>query len=163
MIVRLSKALLAVNNLTANLAAATLLSITALLLIDVILRAVYQPILGSQEIAEMAMVVILFGALSLIEAKAKQIRVDLLVPMLGPQACAWIDRISYTLAALLWAALGWSMWQIAGLSVLLNMSSNLIGLQRAPFQYFLVTMAALAAVTCAAKIFSPSNQGNDHA
>lgn len=159
---RLSKALLVVNWLTANLAAAVLLFSTAMLLLDVVMRAFNRPLLGTIEIAEMAMVFILFGALSLIESQGKQIRVELLTAWFGPRICGWLDRISYGFAASLWLALAWSIWHLAELSTLLNMSSTLLRIPRAPFQYLLCLMAIITALTCTHRIFMrPISGGAD--
>lgn len=134
------------NRLATSLAAVVLLGLCALLLIDVLARALAAPLFGSQEIAEMGMIVVVFAGLAELEAKGGQIRVDLLSEVLPAGVTCALDRASSGAAALLWGALAWSMISAAQLSDLLGLSSNLLALPRAPFQYLLAGAAGLAAV-----------------
>lgn len=117
-----------------------------MLLGDVLGRALGHPLFGAQDLAEMVMVIATFAALPLLEAKGQQIRVDLLArPMTG-----WPNRLSFIAAKLLgvaiWGGLAVAVFQAAQLSALLGLSSNILALPKAPFQYALSGLAALAAL-----------------
>lgn len=135
-----------VNSLASAAAAVCLLALTALLLVEVALRALGRPIFGAQEIAEMGMILVVFGALAQLEAKAGQIRVDLLAPRLGGALALGIAKASALLALLIWGALAFALIEAAGLSALLGARSNLLGMPHAAFQAGLAGLALLAAL-----------------
>lgn len=137
----------------AALSGAVLLGVTLMLLVDVAGRAFGHPLFGAQDVAEMAMVVITFGVVALLDRTGGQIRVDLMKPVMRP----WLNRLSGRVSAVLGLAiylvLAWTLWDGAKLSQLLMLNSNILGLPRAPFQYAMAAFALIAALSAALRLF----------
>ncbi|ARO15653.1 hypothetical protein BVG79_02313 [Ketogulonicigenium robustum] len=132
--------------LCARIAGAGLLLIAALLLVDVVGRAIGRPLFGAQEVTEMVMVVVIFGSVALLDHRGGQIRVDLFAGAMSPAVAALADRLAAFLALALWATLAWATIQAAQLSQMFGLKSNILGVPKAPFQYALAAFAAIGAV-----------------
>ncbi|MFC3059714.1 TRAP transporter small permease [Paenirhodobacter populi] len=133
-----------VDRFCARVSGAALLGVAGLLLADVVGRSLGRPVFGAQDMAEMAMVVVIFGAVPLLEQRGGQIQVDLLRPFMSRRIEAGIGRLSHALAATLWFTLAWTLWQSAKLSSMLSLSTNILGLPKAPFQYLLAAFVMIA-------------------
>ncbi|HEY0212086.1 MAG TPA: TRAP transporter small permease subunit [Paenirhodobacter sp.] len=154
-----------IERLCGRVAGAALLAVAGLLLLDVLGRAAGHPLFGAQDLAEMAMMVIVFGAVPLLqrpdaEGRDAQIRVDLLSWIMPPALRRGVDRLSSMLAALIWAALCWTLCDAAALSSLLSLSSNILGLPRAGFQYLMAGFVALAGIGAMVRAVSPMGAKN---
>lgn len=141
--------------LCSGIAAALVLAVAGLLLTDVIARAFGRPLFGAQDLAEMAMLLMTFGAVALLDQRDAQIRVDLCKPMMRPSMIALGDRLTACLAAALWIALAYAIWNSAQLSGLLNLSSNILKLPKAPFQYVMAALVLVAALCNILRALAP--------
>ncbi|WP_210270075.1 TRAP transporter small permease [Aureimonas mangrovi] len=139
----------------ARLAGAVLLGVTAMLLADVAGRFFGHPLFGAQDVAEMSMVIITFGVVALLDRRGDQIRVDLFGPVMSARFRRVVDRLSSLLAAVIWLTLAWTQVDAAELSSLLSLSTNILGIPRAPFEYALAAFAATAGVSALASAFLP--------
>lgn len=143
-----------IATLCAGLSAILLLAMTALLLTDVIGRAFGHPLFGAQDLAEMAMVVMIFAALPLLDQRGGQIRVDLMTPVMP----AWLihagDRVAAVIGAALWLALAKATLDSAALSSLLSLASNILKLPKAPVQYAVAALVTVAACGNLARAFA---------
>ncbi|MFE3838987.1 TRAP transporter small permease [Pseudogemmobacter sonorensis] len=130
----------------ARLSGAVLLALTGMLLADVVGRGFGRPLFGAQDLAEMGMVVVTFGALAMLDHRGGQIRVDLFAGAMPGWMRRGGDRLSAALGAAIWLALAWALWDAARLSALLNLSSNILSISKAPFQHALAAFAVIAAL-----------------
>lgn len=142
-----------------GVAAAFLLAITALLLADVVARACGHPLFGAQDLAEMALVLVTFGAVTALEQRDAQIRVDLLKPAMPHWLVTGGDRIAALLGAGLYLALAKALWDSAALSALLNLSSNILNLPKAPVQYAVAGLVTMAAAISALRALDLAGKG----
>ena len=133
-------------SLAAALAALALVAEVVVTLIDVVGRFFGAPIYGSQDITTMAMVVLVFGAMALCDRRGGHIAVDLAQPFFGPALNRAIDVAAASIGAAIFLALAYAVWDSLQLSVLLNLSTNLLQLPKAWFQGALVAMSAIAAL-----------------
>ena len=74
------------------------------------------------------------------------ISVDLLERRLPPALNRWIDAGSAALGAVIFITLAWAVYESAQISEMLNLSSNLLRLPKAWFQYALCALALLTAM-----------------
>ena len=143
----------------ARLSGAVLLALTGMLLADVIGRSLGRPLFGAQDMAEMGMVIVTFGAVALLDSRGDQIRVDLFARIMPGWMRRGSDRLSSALGAAIWLTLAWALWDAARLSAMLNLSSNILQIPKAPFQYALAGFAVIAALGGLLRTLVP---GQDH-
>lgn len=144
--------------LCCGLASALVLGVTALLLADVVGRAFGVPLFGAQDLAEMAMVLMTFGALALLEQRDAQIRVELFKPLMPQWLIACGDMLAAILGSALWFALAYAIWESAALSSLLNLASNILKLPKAPVQYAVAALIAIAGAINLLRAFAPARK-----
>ncbi len=116
----------------------------SVILIDVIGRAFHAPLGGAQDVSQMAMVVIVFGGMALCDKLGGHVSVDVFERHYPEWLNRAIDIVAALLGALIFVAIAWSVYQSAVLSQLLNLSTNIIHLPKAWFQW---AISALSVVT----------------
>jgi TRAP-type C4-dicarboxylate transport system permease small subunit len=124
------------------------------ILVDVIGRYFGAPLTGAQDISQMAMVVLVFGAMALCDKVGGHISVDLFETVMP----GWMIRIGDALSALLGAAgflgIAWATLESAALSKMLNLATNIIGLPKVHFRYFVVAASLVTALGMALRAVS---------
>ncbi|GHF47104.1 TRAP transporter small permease [Seohaeicola zhoushanensis] len=132
--------------LSAILGTLGLLVEVGVILVDVIGRAAGHPLYGSQDIITMTFVIVVFGAMALCDRTGGHIAVDLF----ERRYPGWLNRLADIVAALMgaaiFAALAWAVLDSARISVMLNLSTNLLRLPKVWFQYALAVFALVAAL-----------------
>ena len=136
----------ALTRLAAAIGALALLVEVVVILVDVAGRAFGHPLFGSQDLVTMAMVILVFGGMALCDRTGGHIAVDLLEPRFSPSLNRAIDVASALLGALIFVFIAWAVWESAKLSQMLNLSTNLLRLPKAWFQWALIAFALLAAL-----------------
>ncbi len=131
--------------LAANIGAFGLLVEVGVILVDVIGRAFGSPLFGSQDMITMFMVILVFGGMAMCDRNGGHIAVDLLEPRYPPAMNRVIDILSALLGAVVFAFIVWAVLESAKLSVMLNLSTNLLLLPKAWFQWALAGFALLTA------------------
>lgn len=97
----------------------------------------------------MTMVMLVFGGMALCDRGGGHIAVDLF-ERYYPAWMNWlIDVFSAALGAVIFIALTWSVWESAKLSVMLNLSTNMLYLPKVWFQLALCGFALLTAAALA--------------
>jgi TRAP-type C4-dicarboxylate transport system permease small subunit len=81
--------------LSAALGALGLLTEVAIILIDVVGRALGKPLFGSQDLITMTLVIVVFGGMAVCDRRGGHIAVDLLEPFFPP----FVNRMTDALAA----------------------------------------------------------------
>lgn len=133
-------------HLSAAIGALGLLVEVAVILTDVIGRALGKPLYGSQDLITMTMVLLVFGAMALCDRKGGHIAVDLFERYYPRAMNRAIDIVSALVGAAIFVALAWAVWDSARLSVMLNLSTNLLNLPKAWFQWALCAFALITAL-----------------
>lgn len=132
--------------LSALIGTLALVTQVAVILADVIGRYFGAPLTGARDISQMAIVVLVFGAMAMCDKVGGHISVDLFENVMP----GWLIRVGDTVSALLGAAtfigLAWTTLESAALSRMLNLATNIIGLPKDWFQYFIVIASLITAL-----------------
>jgi TRAP-type C4-dicarboxylate transport system permease small subunit len=116
------------------------------ILTDVIGRAFGAPLRGAQDISTMAMVLVVFGGMALCDKVGGHIAVDLFENTFPRWAILLGDLLSALIGAVIFVLIAWTLWESAALSRMLNLSTNIINLPKAWFQYAMVAMSLITAL-----------------
>ncbi|TCK05764.1 TRAP transporter small permease [Marinobacterium mangrovicola] len=133
------------TSLSSIFSTAVLLFVLLTILTDVIGRFFGSPLAGSQDLTQMAMVLIVFGGMAYCEKNSGFIAVDLFEKMFPPLMNRILDVLGLLAGALLFAAIGYTVIEAAEISQMLGLSTNILGLEKAPFQYALAGFSLLTA------------------
>ncbi|SEG85653.1 TRAP transporter small permease [Marinobacterium lutimaris] len=134
-------------SLSSIFSTAVLLLVLLTILTDVIGRFFGSPLSGSQDLTQMAMVLIVFGGMAYCEKNSGFIAVDLFERMFPPMMNRLLDIAGHLIGGLLFAAIGYTVIEAAEISQMLGLSTNILGLEKAPFQYALAGFALLTALS----------------
>lgn len=131
--------------LSAIVGALALLVEVAVILVDVVGRALGSPLYGSQDIITMTMSILVFGPMALCDRKGGHLAVDLFERHYPPLMNRVIDSAAALIGAIIFSTLAWATYESAKLSVLLNLSTNLLELPKVWFQYALCIFCLITA------------------
>jgi TRAP-type C4-dicarboxylate transport system permease small subunit len=131
--------------LSANIGGLGLLVEVCVILTDVIGRAFGYPLYGSQDMIMMAMVILVFGGMAMCDREGGHIAVDLLEPKYPNWLNRSIDIFAAVLGAVIFAFITYAIIESSKLSVMLNLSTNLLRLPKAWFQWGLASLSILTA------------------
>ena len=159
MAARFRAALDALSGLSALVGTLGLLTVTGVIVADVIGRNLGRPLYGAQDLITMTSVLVVFGGMALCDRMGGHIVVDIFEDVLPARLNRLIDRASAALGAAIFAAIAVTVFRSAGLSQLLNLSTNLLRLPIAWFQYALSAMAAVQALSMALRALAPPPGG----
>ncbi|MFD1912985.1 TRAP transporter small permease [Halodurantibacterium flavum] len=120
--------------------------VVCVILRDVVGRNMMQPLAGAQDIAQMGMVLIVFGGMALCDRRGGHVSVDVFERMFPRWLNRWSDILSALLGALIFAGIAWTVYESSKLSQLLNLSTNVIRLPKAEFQWALTFFAAVTSL-----------------
>lgn len=144
--------------LSAVLGAVALVVVAAVVMINVVGRAFGQPLYGAQDIVQMAAIFVVFGGMAYTERRGGHISVDLLERRFPPGLNRWLTLFGRLLGALVFALIAWRMWEASKLSVMLNMSTNLLNLPRAHYQLALAGLSAVASIGLLVRALVPGRR-----
>jgi TRAP-type C4-dicarboxylate transport system permease small subunit len=147
--------------LSAAIGTLGLLVEVAVIVIDVVGRSFGAPLFGSQDMITMAMVVLVFGGMALCDRGGGHISVDLLERRYPDWLNRSLDIGSAALGAVIFVFIAWAVWESAKLSQMLNLSTNLLLLPKAWFQWALCLLALLTAFGMALRSLELSLSGRD--
>ena len=147
--------------LSANLGALGLLVEVIVILVDVVGRAFGSPLFGSQDITTMSMVILVFGGMAACDRIGGHIAVDLFEPRFSPAFNHFIDIVAAILGAVIFAFIAWAIIESAKLSVMLNLSTNILRLPKAWFQWGLAGFSILTAFAMALRALELALSGRD--
>ena len=132
--------------LSATIGALGLLVEVAVILTDVIGRALGDPLYGSQDMITMTMVILVFGGMAMCDRDGGHIAVDIFEPRYPAWLNRFIDIFAATLGAIIFVFIAWAILESAKLSVMLNLSTNLLRLPKASFQWGLAGLSIVTAL-----------------
>ena len=147
--------------LAAALGAFGLLVEVGVILADVIGRAVGHPLFGAHDLVTMTMVVLVFGGMALCDRTGGHIAVDLFERRFPARMNRIVDVLSALLGAMIFVMIAWAVWESAKLSQMLNLSTNLLLLPKAWFQWALIGFALLTALGMALRAAELALSGRD--
>lgn len=147
--------------LSAAIGALGLLTALCVILVDVVGRAFSAPLYGSQDLTTMAMVILVFGAMALCDRNGGHLSVDLLEPRFPRRLNRFIDIMAALLGAVIFLGLAWAVNESAKLSVMLNLSTNLLELPKAWFQYALSVFAVITGLGMVLRAVEMTVSGRD--
>lgn len=145
MLARLRKLADSLVSLSAVVGALGLILVVSVIVVDVIGRNFGKPLYGSQDLITMTMVLIVFGGMALCDRNDGHIVVDIFEKSFSPDLNRAIDIASALLGAVIFVLIAWTVFRSAQLSQLLNLSTNLLRLPTAWFQYALCALSAVGA------------------
>lgn len=127
-----------------------LVAVVIIVLLDVIGRNLFsQPLTGAQDLTQMGMVLIVFGGVALSDKLNAHISVDLLENTLPAGVNRLLDGVGWLIGAAFFIGIGVTILDSAAISRLLNLSTNILNLPKAWFQY---AVAAFCFVTAASML-----------
>ncbi len=147
--------------LSAAIGSTGLIFAVIVILIDVVGRALGSPLYGGQDITMMTMIVLVFAPMALCDRLGGHIAVDLFEPYFPAAMNDVIDIIAALLGATIFAALAWATWDSAILSQMLNLSTNLLYLPKAWFQWAMIAFLMLAALALMLRAVELALSGRD--
>lgn len=147
--------------LSAIIGSAGLLIEVAIILIDVIGRAFGNPLFGSQDLITMTMVIVVFGGMAICDRRGGHIAIDVFEPLFHHRFNRTIDILSALAGAVIFVMIAWTVLDSAKLSVMLNLSTNLLNLPKAWFQWALAAFAILTSLGMSLRVLELSVSGRD--
>ncbi|MFA8385182.1 MAG: TRAP transporter small permease [Pelagibaca sp.] len=147
--------------LSAAIGATALILVVVVILIDVVGRALGSPLYGGQDITTMATVILVFAPMALCDRLGGHISVDLFERHFPSAMNRAIDIAVALTGAVIFAALAWATWDSAKLSIMLNLSTNLLYLPKAYFQWAAIGFMGVAALGLALRALELAVTGRD--
>ncbi|MEO8241916.1 MAG: TRAP transporter small permease [bacterium] len=144
------------TGLSALIGTLSLILIVAVTLIDVVGRYFGAPLSGSRDLNQMGLVVLVFGGMALCDRLGGHIAVDILERAMPRWMILTGDIVSAIVGCIIFILLAWTTWQSAVLSQLLHLSTNIIYLPKAWFQYVAIVFSLITAFGMALKAVSLS-------
>ncbi len=148
-------------SLSAVIGSLGLLFAVAVILIDVVGRALGKPLLGSQDLTTMAMVILVFGGMAACDRRGGHIAVDLLERRFPARMNRLIDIVAALLGAVIFAGIAYAVYESSKLSVMLNLSTNILNLPKVWFQSALVAFSLVTALGMLLRALELATTGRD--
>ena len=149
--------------LSATIGALGLLVEVAVILVDVIGRAMGKPLYGSQDLITMTMVILVFGAMALCDRNGGHIAVDIFERYYPAALNRLIDIVSALVGAIIFFGLAWAVSSVVMLNMRFGISSktNLLGLPIDWFRWALVALAVMTALGMLLRALELAGSGGD--
>ncbi len=148
-------------SLSATIGSLGLIAEVVIILIDVIGRALGTPLYGSQDLTTMTMVILVFGGMAACDRQGGHISVDLFERYFPGLMNRLIDITAALTGAVIFVGIAYAVNESAKLSVMLNLSTNLIRLPKALFQNAMSILAILTAGGMALRALELTLSGRD--
>lgn len=132
--------------LSAFVGALALVGLVGVIVVDVVGRAFGNPIFGSQDMITMGMSILVFGGMALCDRRGGHIAVDLLEARFSNRMNLVIDIGAALLGAAAFLLIAWTIWESSLISQMLNLSTNLLSLPKAWFQWAVCGFSVLTAL-----------------
>jgi TRAP-type C4-dicarboxylate transport system permease small subunit len=147
--------------LSAIIGSLGLLFEVGVILTDVIGRAFGRPLLGSQDLITMSMVIVVFGGMAICDRRGGHIAIDVFERFFPGGMNRIVDVVSALLGAAIFVTMAWAVNESAKISIMLNLSTNLLNLPKAWFQWMLCAFALLTAFGMALRAIELAAYGRD--
>lgn len=138
---------------SAVIAALALIGIVATILFDVAGRNLLgAPLRGTQDLVQVALIVIIFGSVAMVDRKDANVAVDLLEHQFSPILNRVLTVAGRLTGALIFFGIAWTMIDSAAISTMLNLSTNILNIPKAPFQYIIAGFSILTGVSMVLRV-----------
>lgn len=137
------------SDLSAILGGAALFVGAAVILVDVVGRYFGSPLRGSADLVQMAFVLIVFGGIPYCDKVGGNVAVDLLEDSFTPAMNRLFILLGNVVGAAVFALLAWQMWESSKISLMLNLSTNILFLPKVYFQYAAIVLSAIVSFSMA--------------
>lgn len=132
-------------SLSATIGGIGLIFEITLIITDVVLRFFGSPIVGAQDLSQMAMTFVVFGGMALCDKIGGHVAVDVLERSFPNWMNHLANIVSTFLGAAIFACLAWTIYESAKLSIMLNLATNIISLPKQYFQWGISIFSAITA------------------
>ncbi|MBL1241109.1 MAG: TRAP transporter small permease [OCS116 cluster bacterium] len=146
MLKRLTKLADRFINLSAIIGSIGLIVEVVIILIDVVGRMFDMPLVGAQDISQMSMIILVFGAMALCDKTGGHIAVDIFETSFPRWLNNSIDIFSALIGALIFALIAWAIYESSKISQMLNLATNIIYLPKAYFQWAVSAFCIITSV-----------------
>ena len=136
---------------SATISSFALIAIMGVICSDVIGRALGEPVYGAHDIITMVMVIVVFGAMPLCDRIGGHVAVDILEGKFTATINKIIDVVVSLVGALFFGFVCYATWESAKISSMLNLSTNLLALEKAWFQYFICFFCVISSIGLVAR------------
>lgn len=116
---------------------------------DVVGRAFGRPLYGARDVVQMAGIFVVFGGMAYAHRAGGHVSVDLFAPRFPRRLNRVLVILGNVAGAVIFTMIAWQLWKAIGLARMLNQSTNLLIIPRAPF---LGAMVAFSAITVASMV-----------
>lgn len=106
----------------------------------------FQPILGSQEITELLMVILVSFALAYTALNKGHVRVDILMQYTSKRTNYWFDIFAYGFSCIFYILIAWQSWIYAIDNIADKAVSTILFIPIYPFNFLLVIGAIIVAL-----------------
>jgi TRAP-type C4-dicarboxylate transport system permease small subunit len=125
---------------------AALVAAGAIIVVDVVGRVFGAPLRGAQDLAQMALVLIVFGGMAFCDRIGGHVSVDLFETSFSVRANLWFAAFANGLGALIFSLIAFEIWESSKISQMLNLATNILKLPKAPFQYAVAAFCVITAL-----------------
>ena len=147
MLKRLTKLADRFINLSAVMGSIGLVIEVVIILIDVVGRMFNMPLVGAQDISQMSMLILVFGAMALCDKTGGHIAVDIFENSFPRWLNNSIDIFSALIGALIFALIAWAIYESSKISQMLHLATNIIYLPKAYFQWAVSVFCIITSVS----------------
>lgn len=135
----------ALIELSATIGSIGLIFQVMLILADVVVRFFGAPIVGAQDLSQMAMAIVVFGGMALCDKIGGHVIVDIFEGSYPHWLNHLADVVSAFLGALIFTGLAWTVYESSKISEMLHLATNIIGLPKNYFQWAVSVFSAITA------------------
>lgn len=130
--------------LSAFISGIALLWLMGLTVVAVIMRYVFNgPILGSQDLCEVSLVLVVFPAMAYCGWTGGHVALDLIGAVLKPRVLRWSDSLVQLVCGVLFSYVTWQTWTRGLDAYKYGEASNLIAIPRSPFFFTIAISSGL--------------------
>jgi len=131
------------------------------ILVDITGRYFGHPLIGAQDMSQMAMVIVVFGGMALCDKLGGHIAVDVFEHYFAGWLNRSTDIISALIGCVIFAGIAWTVWESSQLSLMLTLKTNIISLPKAYFQWALCAFAVITALAMLLRAAELAFSGRD--
>ncbi|PCI85147.1 MAG: hypothetical protein COB24_13990 [Hyphomicrobiales bacterium] len=132
-------------SLSALLGSVALIVEVVIILADVIGRAFDAPLVGAQDISQMSMLILVFGAMAICDKTGGHIAVDVFEAAFPHWLNHSIDVFSALIGAVIFALIAYAIYESSKISQMLHLATNIIYLPKVYFQWIVTGFALMTA------------------
>lgn len=132
--------------LSAMVGTLALIAVVGVILVDVVGRYFGSPLWGAQDYSQMGMVIIVFGGMALCDKVGGQVAVDVFERAYPAFLNRAIDIVAAALGAVVFTIIAWAVYDSSKISLLLNLSTNIVNLPKAWFQWAVCALSLITAL-----------------